>query len=666
MRTSLIDQPTGEHSVLIVDDDPVNLGVISTFLEENGYQVLIARDGESGLEKARYVKPGLILLDVLMPGINGFEICNQLKKDASTKDIPVIFITALAATNEKIKGFEAGGIDFITKPFQQGEVLARVRSQLSIREMQIKLKKKNDRLKAEISDRRQAEDKVLKLNEELEQRVEKRTADLIKTNALLNKEIQEKRVAENMLRESEQRYKSLATNVADGIILVQDNKLLFLNDAFAQMFGYSNKSQLIGTNVFDLISDEVNESYHKIEDHFQSHDDSNHKTSQKTSIFQGVCVSKAGRKFWVEGHNSPIKWEGKFAILCTIRDINQRKLDEIADQEHAENLHKENIKLRSSIKDRFRFGDLIGKSPAMQKVYELIISAASSDTNVVIYGESGTGKELVAKAIHDISPRSDKTFVTVNCQAIPENLLESSFFGHKKGSFTGAHIDKPGFLEKADGGDLFLDEVGDINLGMQGKLLRAIEGNGYSPVGTNEIHHSNFRIIAATNKNLAEAVKNGTIREDFYYRIHVVPIRLPPLRERKEDIQLLVDHFLSILIKDKQARVLPARYMESIYNYHWPGNVRELQNALQRFIAIGNLDFLERHRSFDIPLNTQPKSLKISYSSDLKLKQRLASYEKDILLLALSKSNWNRNKATKLLDIPRRTLYHKMKKYGLI
>ena len=142
MRTSLIDQPTGEHSVLIVDDDPVNLGVISTFLEENGYQVLIARDGESGLEKARYVKPGLILLDVLMPGINGFEICNQLKKDASTKDIPVIFITALAATNEKIKGFEAGGIDFITKPFQHGEVLARVRSQLSIREMQIKLKKK--------------------------------------------------------------------------------------------------------------------------------------------------------------------------------------------------------------------------------------------------------------------------------------------------------------------------------------------------------------------------------------------------------------------------------------------------------------------------------------------------------------------------------------------
>jgi transcriptional regulator with PAS, ATPase and Fis domain len=190
-----------------------------------------------------------------------------------------------------------------------------------------------------------------------------------------------------------------------------------------------------------------------------------------------------------------------------MRDINERKLKEIATQEHAENLYKENIKLRSSTKDRFRFGDIIGKSSAMQKVYKLIIRAASSDANVVIYGESSTGKELVSKAIHSMSRRSENTFVPVNCQAIPESLLESSFFGHKKGAFSGAaYTDKPSFLEKADGGVLFLDEVGDIDLGLQSKLLRAIEGGGYSPVGANEICHSDLRIIAATNKNMAEAV----------------------------------------------------------------------------------------------------------------------------------------------------------------
>jgi len=655
-----------EHSILIIDDDPANLGVISASLEDDGFKVLVARDGESGLQKAQYARPGLILMDVLMPGLDGFEICRHLKTEPATKEIPVIFMTALTATKEKVKGFEAGGVDFITKPFQQDEVLARVRTQISFLEMQKRLQKNNERLMAEITERRQAEDEVRKLNEELELRVEKRTADLKRTNSLLNKEIQERRVAQNMLRESEQRYRSLATHVADGIMLVQDDKLLFVNDAFIFMFGYSNKSQLIGKNVLNLFTKGFRESYQKIKDHLDPRDNADPQNSHITEMFQGVCISKQGREFWVEGHNSPIRWEGKFALLCTLRDINERKLNEIERNEEAQNLYKENIRLRSSIKDRFRFGDIIGKSSAMQKVYELIIRAASSDANVVIYGESGTGKELVAHAIHSLSPRSEKSFVTVNCQAIPESLLESSFFGHKKGAFTGAHSDKPGFLDKADGGDLFLDEVGDIEVGMQGKLLRAIEGGGYTPVGTNETHYSNFRIIAATNKNMTEAVQKGAMREDFYYRIHIVPIRLPPLRERKEDIQLLVDHFLSIFTKGKQPRVLPAKYMEAIYNFHWPGNVRELQNVLQRFLAIGNLDFLEKRRFESTPTNRHNISQVISNRSDLNLKQSVASFEKDLLLMALNKSNWNRTKATQLLDIPRRTLYHKMKKYELI
>jgi PAS domain S-box-containing protein len=656
-----------ERTILIIDDDPANLGVISASLEDHGFQVLVARDGESGLQKARYARPGLILLDVLMPGVDGFEICNRFKKNEATRDIPVIFMTALTATKEKIKGFKAGGVDFITKPFQPDEILARVRTHLSLRMMQRKLKKNNDRLIEEIAERHQAEDNVRELNEELEQRVEKRTADLKAANVLLNKEIEGRKDAEKMRRESEERYRSLAKHVADGIMLVQDDKLLFVNDAFLFMFEYSDKSHLIGKNVFDLISDEFRESYRKIKEQFEALDDSYQKNGHIMEIFQGICLSKEGREFWVEGYNSPIKWDGKSAILCTLRDIHERKLNEIATYEHAENLYKENIKLRSSIKDRFRFGDIIGKSSAMQKVYELIIRAASSDANVIIYGESGTGKELVANAIHNMSRRSEMAFVPVNCQAIPESLLESSFFGHKKGAFTGAYTDKPGFLEKADNGDLFLDEVGDIDLGLQSKLLRAIEGGGYSPVGTNEICHSDFRIIGATNKNMVEAVKKGTMREDFFYRIHIVPITLPPLRERKEDIPLLIDHFLSIFTKGKPPQVIPVKYLEALYNYHWPGNIRELQNALQRYLTIDNFDFLENHQPTEGLTNRTLRETKITLDpSASNFRQKVASFEKALLEETLNKSNWNRNKATELLNIPRRTLYQKMKKYGLI
>jgi len=657
--------PSG-NSILVIDDDPNNLSVISDFLERNGFHVLVANDGESGLQKAQYVLPDLILLDIIMPGANGFEICSHLKKNPATKQIPVIFMTALTQTIEKIKGFEVGGADFITKPFQQEEVLARIQTHLSFSEMQTKLKKNNNRLKKEFNERRQAEKMVRKLNDKLEQKVERRTSDLKKANTLLRKEIVERKTIENKLRESEQRYRTLTTHVADGIILVQNEELLYANNAFMQMSGYSNLNQLTGKNIFDLISDGFSESYKKINLRIKPSHNKPQKFGQITEIFQGICKSKGGRKFWVEGHASLIKWEDEIAVLCTISDINKRMLEEIAHHEHAENLQKENIKLRNSIKERFRFGDIIGKSQAMQKVYELIISAASSDANVIIYGESGTGKELVAKAIHNMSPRSDKALVTVNCQAIPESLLESSFFGHKKGAFTGAHADKLGFLTKADGGDLFLDEVADINLGMQGKLLRAIEGGGYSPLGADKTCNSNFRVIAATNKNMKEAIKKGTMREDFYYRIHIVPIWLPRLRERKEDIQLLVHHFLSIFSKGKKPAVLPVKYMDAIYNYNWPGNVRELQNVLQRYITIGNLDFFARHQYLGESVNIKQNSPEILQDSKMNFKQKMASFEKEILLEALNKTNWNRNKTLKLLDIPRRTLYHKMKKFELI
>ena len=195
-------------------------------------------------------------------------------------------------------------------------------------------------------------------------------------------------------------------------------------------------------------------------------------------------------------------------------------------------------RLRSSQHNRDRFGNIIGKSPAIQRVYELILNAAATDANVILYGESGTGKELVAHAIHEMSSRKSGSFVPVNCGAIPETLMESEFFGHRKGAFTGAIIDKHGFLDLADGGTLFLDELGEIGQSMQVKLLRAIDGGGFTPIGGSQVKTPDLRIIAATNRDVAEQVRKGVIREDFFYRIHVIPIQLPALRERKEDIPL--------------------------------------------------------------------------------------------------------------------------------
>jgi transcriptional regulator with PAS, ATPase and Fis domain len=269
----------------------------------------------------------------------------------------------------------------------------------------------------------------------------------------------------------------------------------------------------------------------------------------------------------------------------TVRDITEAKLREMAMQQDAEHLRRENINLRSSIKDRYRLGSIIGKSRAMQEVYERILNAAATNANVIIYGDSGTGKELVARAIHDMSTRSQKPFVPVNCAAIPENLLESEFFGHKKGAFTGAHANKRGYLDMADGGTLFLDEVGELALSLQAKLLRAIENGGYTPVGSSVNKDADFRVIAATNRNLPEQLRTGGMREDFFYRIHVIPINVPPLRDRREDIPLLLEHFLKRYSEAGRVKPVPGHVIGELINYHWPGNVPyfpQVKNALFR------------------------------------------------------------------------------------
>jgi transcriptional regulator with PAS, ATPase and Fis domain len=344
-----------------------------------------------------------------------------------------------------------------------------------------------------------------------------------------------------------------------------------------------------------------------------------------------------------------------------ITDIDERKRMEEALRDREAHLRRENLRLRSTIKQRNKFGDMVGSSQAMQEIYELMLMAAASDANIILYGESGTGKELAASAIHNLSDRRNGRFVPVNCGAIPDSLLEREFFGHRKGAFTGAAHDKPGYLDEADGGCLFLDEIGEIKPDLQVKLLRAIEGGGYTPIGGRDVKKPDFRIIAATSRNLSDLVKKGMMRSDFFYRVHVIPIHLPPLRDRKEDIPLLIDHFLKAYDR-KMRPQLSDEVMDTLLAYDWPGNVRELQNVLYRFVTLKRLD-LTGETPAEPALLAAPSAPAdpLNAPDQNSLPSAVAQYEKRVITACLVRYRWNRTHTAKALGIGLRTLQRKMK-----
>ncbi len=339
----------------------------------------------------------------------------------------------------------------------------------------------------------------------------------------------------------------------------------------------------------------------------------------------------------------------------------KKAMDELKASETS--LRQENILLKANIKERYRFGKIIGKSPVMQEIYELILKAAASDAGVIVYGESGTGKELVAEAIHKMSDRKEKPFVTVNAGAVPENLLESEFFGYKKGAFTGANADKRGLLQQADKGTLFLDELGEIGPNLQAKLLRAIEGRGFTPVGGLEAETSDFRVIAATNQDLKQQMKKGLMRKDFFYRIHIIPIHLPPLRERKEDIPLLIEHFMQNYPSSKNQPTITAGVMEALTSYDWPGNVRELINTMHRYLTLKKLDFLDTSL-LDTSQTEPPVSIEARETNET-LDATMKRLEKLYLTRVLDDNDWQQSKVSALLGVDRKTLYRKINQYHL-
>ncbi|HEU18872.1 MAG TPA: PAS domain S-box protein [Deltaproteobacteria bacterium] len=470
------------------------------------------------------------------------------------------------------------------------------------------------------------------------------------------RDITERRNKEQALQESEERYRTLTENVADGVALIQKGKLLFVNNAFVTIFGYTDAEDIVGRTAVDLIRSDCQHDFEMLLAALESGGVSN-------NTFQGLSLSKDRREFWIEAQNNMIRWNGETAVLSTIRDITETKMKALAFEEESHRLRGENIRLKASMRYRWRLGPLIGKSAVMQEVYERIHQAAASDANVIIYGESGTGKELIARAIHEMGDRRENAFVPVNCGAIPEHLLESEFFGHKKGAFTGAYSDKHGYLDLADNGSLFLDEIGELGMNIQVKLLRALEGGSYSPLGSAEVRHSTIRIVAATNRNLINQVNMGLMREDFFYRIHVIPISLPPLRNRREDIPLLVEHFMKNHNTGTATQHIPGNIMDALFEYDWPGNVRELQNVLHRYVTLKSIDFTSPH-SPAISLEKEQTDRK--YDPITTLSSAMEQFEKKILVKTLKETKWHKTKAASALGISRKTLFRKMKAYALI
>ena len=333
-------------------------------------------------------------------------------------------------------------------------------------------------------------------------------------------------------------------------------------------------------------------------------------------------------------------------------------------------IKRENVALKNQLKKKYKFENFIGDSPQMHKVFRIIEKVADTDSTVLILGESGTGKELVAKAIHYNSMRRDKPLIPVNCGAIPEDLLESELFGHEKGAFTNAIRTRIGRFEMSNGGTIFLDEIGEMSPHLQVKLLRILQEQEFERLGGTKTIKCDIRVIAATNKDLDKLVIENGFREDLYYRLRVIPVEIPPLRERRSDIPLLIRHFVDLMIKTrgKEIKAVSKDVIKAFMNYDWPGNVRELENIIERMIILTDADeltiqdvpdkVLQKQREEDVGPSMIP-------DDGFSLNNAINEYERLLIIRALEKADWVKNRAAKLLNMNRTTLVEKIKKQGI-
>ncbi len=443
-------------------------------------------------------------------------------------------------------------------------------------------------------------------------------------------------------------WETVVNTIRDGIMIVNTNgAIVSVNEAFTRITGYS-REEIIGKSCKTLHCDICDEAMANGGEHW-------------CSLFRhGSMDNRKGRIRRRDGthvnvlKNAAILKDADGNVIGAVGTIAD--LTEISEKEN----QLEAIRLQLLSEDGFH--GIIGTSPPMQHLFDMIENAAHSDAPVIIYGESGTGKELVSQAIHEIGDRKDQPFIKVNCASLTESLLESELFGHVRGAYTGAYKDRVGRFEKANEGDIFLDEIGDLPLSTQVKLLRVLEEKVIERVGSSSPIATDVRIISATNQNLMELVEQGAFRKDFYFRINVIPIFLPPLRDRKGDIPLLADSFFRKLQLKSGKKIdrISKETMEILNSYTWPGNVRELKGAFEYAFVTCCEDTIEPHHLPETiytpkKINNTPKKNAFN----------LSEIEKQELLEVLKKTGGNQSKAAELLGISRVTVWNRMKRFGI-
>jgi len=619
-------------SVLIVDDNTENINVLAKILEKEGFDIRAAKSGNEAIASVKAKPPGVILMDIKMPGISGYEACRRIKSIKEFHSIPIIFISALTETIDKVKAFKEGGQDYISKPFQPEEVLARVGVHFDLFEQQKKLE--NINIDQYFQLQSLFKYAAVAIWEEDFSEVKKRL-DLLTSEGI--KDI------EKHLNQNPEEIKHLAS-----LIKIRD-----VNQKALEIHGVNSKKELI-----NYISERF--------------------TKESFKVFRDEIISlfKGANRFESE---IPIKQPGKdlkhmhlnLSLLPDIEkpwdrvfisfiDISKRKQAESEIAKLKRQIEEENIYLKEEIKLEYNFSNIVGNSEPLKEMLKQVELVSRTDSTVLITGETGSGKELVARAIHDLSSRKNKTFIKINCSTLPSELIESELFGHEKGAFTSAISRKTGRFELADKGTIFLDEIGDFPVNLQPKLLRVLQEGEFERVGGENTLKVDVRVISATNRNLKEQIQEGNFRSDLYFRLKVFPIISPPLRERKPDIPELVNHFIKkySLKTGKKIKIIPKKVLNILEGYSWPGNIRELEHVIERAMILSPGDKLEIGDWFDQNQGETSGSIILS----------LDDYQKNYIIKILERTNWKirgPNGAAKLLKLNPTTLEARIKKLDI-
>ncbi len=467
----------------------------------------------------------------------------------------------------------------------------------------------------------------------------------------------ERKRAEQALRNSEERLSSILSSALDAIITIDAEQRITLFNPAAEKIFRCSAQQMLGQSFIPLLS----KRFGNLLKGYCLAVQPATVNSQQLWAPEGLTARRCdGEEFLVEATLSPLEMGGQHFYTVILRDVTERWHSE----ETLKHLQLENLYLQEEIKTRQSSGNIIGDSPAMQEVFGQVEQVAGADATVLLTGETGTGKSVIARAIHDLSDRRDKLFVNVNCAALPGELVESELFGHEKGAFTGATAQRKGRFELADGGTLFLDDVGELSAGAQAKLLRVLQDQEFERVGGTHTLKVNVRLVAATNRDLAKMVKEGSFRTDLYYRLNVFPIRLPSLRERPSDIPLLVRYFLDKFARkmNKSIRDLSPNARERLLQYSWPGNIRELQNVIERATILARGPLLEIDNALELRLDDQDATTTSPALASLE------AMERAYILQVLERTGWvieGEPGAAAILDLNPSTLRSRMQKLNI-